>query len=281
MAMTKDLLEGIDHLDPLPLTIQQLIVKLGDDNVSPREIAGIIEFDQAIAATLLRAANSALWGGRIRVERIGDAVVRLGIDQILRIALGAHFKALSAPAKLYDLTEDDLWLHGAVASIAAKEIIAACTTVRIPAFATVAALTHDIGKLVLVRFVDADVHEIAKLAAERSITFVEAERELLGFDHAEVGEAVAEKWSFPEEVRDAIAKLHQVAVVDPTPMIDTVILSNVVAKTMGVGLGAEGLNLHAPSDCLKRLGFHYKEFAHICSRTLTQMEDLKQLYPAA
>ena len=39
-------------------------------------------------------------------------------------------------------------------------------------------------------------------------------------------------------------------------MIDTVILSNVVAKTMGVGLGAEGLNLHAPSDCLKRLGFH-------------------------
>ena len=64
-------------------------------------------------------------------------------------------------------------------------------------------------------------------------------------------------------------------------MIDTVILSNVVAKTVGVGLGAEGLNLHAPSDCLKRLGFHYKDFARICSRTLTQMEDLKQLYAAA
>ncbi len=279
MAMTRDLLEGIDHLDPLPLTIQQLIVKLGDDTVSPREIAGIIEFDQAITATLLRAANSALWRGRIRVERIGDAVVRLGVDQILSIALGAHVKALSAPVELYDLTEDDLWLHGAVASIAAKEIISACAAVRIPEISAVAALTHDIGKLVLVRFVDADVHEITRLAAERGVTFVEAERELFGFDHAEVGQAVAEKWSFPPEVRDAIAKHHQVPVVDPTPMIDTVILSNVVAKTLGVGLGAEGLNLHAPSDCLKRLGFHYNQFAHLCSRALTQMEDLKQLYP--
>lgn len=278
MAMPNNLIEGIDHLDPLPMTIQRLIVMLEDDFVSPREVASVIEYDQAIATTLLRVANSPIMGSRITVERIGDAVMRMGIDQILDIALGTHFKKLSHPVDLYDLTEDELWFHGAISSVAAKEIVAACRATSIPPLATVAALTHDIGKLVLVRYVDADMSEILRVAAEKDLTFVEAEQELFGFDHAEVGAAVAEKWSFPEEVRDAIARHHQVPVEDPTPLLDTVMLANMVAKTIGIGLGAEGLNLHVDSGLLKRLGFRFDDFAGICSRVTTLMEDLKQVY---
>lgn len=280
MAMTQDLIAGIDHLDPLPITVNNLLSALADEATSPREIAGIIEYDQAIAATLLRVANSAAFGGRIQIERIGDAVLRLGVDQILSIALGSHFRSLSVPAELYDLTEDDLWLHSAVSSLAAKEITAACPAAGIPAIATVAALAHDIGKLVLVRYVDADMGQILDLAEERGITFVEAERELFGFDHADVGAAVAEKWCFPEEVRDAIARHHEVSVSDPTPILDAVKLANMVAKTVGVGLGAEGMNLHAESDSLKRLGLHFNDFGRICSEVITQMDGLKALYVA-
>jgi putative nucleotidyltransferase with HDIG domain len=156
--------------------------------------------------------------------------------------------------------------------------MAACTVTKIPTLAPVAALTHDIGKLVLVRFVDADMNEILRIADEEKITFVQAEQELLGFDHAEVGAAVAEKWSFPEEVRDAIARHHTVPVVDPTPVLDTVMLSNLVAKTIGIGLGAEGLNLEVDSGLLKRLGLRFDDFAGICSRSTTLMEELREVY---
>ena len=52
-----------------------------------------------------------------------------------------------------------------------------------------------------------------------------AERILLGFDHAEVGGAIAKKWAFPEEIRHAIAVHHQVPVLDPTPLVDCVMLA--------------------------------------------------------
>ena len=170
MAIPNNLLEGIAHLDPLPITIQRLVEKLGDDQVSPREIADIVEYDQAIATTLLRVANSAAMGSRFRIERISDAVVRLGVDQLLDIALGSHLRSLSADTELYDLTEDELWLHGAVSSIAAKEIIAACPNIDIPTITPIAALAHDVGKLVLVRYVDADMNEILRVSEENELT---------------------------------------------------------------------------------------------------------------
>jgi putative nucleotidyltransferase with HDIG domain len=278
MAIPPDLLRNIDHMEPLPITIQRLMEMQGQEIVSPRELAEVVEYDQAIAATLLRVANSSIVGSRVQVGRVADAVMRLGVDQILAIALGTHYKQISRPAEMYDLSENELWLHGALSSVAAKEIASACRSTDIPQIVGVAALTHDIGKLILVRYVQANTREVVRVAAEREITFVEAERELFGFDHAEVGGAVAEKWSFPEEVRDAIARHHQDPVEDPTPVLDTVILANWVAKTIGVGLGAEGMNFNVDAGVAKRLGFRHTEFIQICSRVADLMGDLKRLY---
>ena len=278
MSIPQDLLRDIDRLDPLPITVQRLVDLLGQEMVSPRQVASVIEYDQAIAATLLRVANSPIMGSRIKMERVSDAVLRLGVDQILEIALGAHYKQVSGPAPMYDLSEDDLWLHGALSSVAAKEIARTCTTMAIPPQASIAALTHDIGKIIMVRHVDVDMQAVLDVAREQEITFVEAEEEILGFNHAEVGGAVAEKWSFPEDIRDAIARHHQVPLHDSHPTLDTVIMANWVAKTVGVGLGAEGLNFQVDEGVAKRLGFRHPEFIQICSRVADLMEEVKQVY---
>lgn len=278
MPIPPDLLQNIDRMDPLPITVQRLVTLLGEEMVSPREVASVIEYDQAIAAALLRVANSPVMGSRIKIDRVGDAVMRLGVDQILEIALGSHYRQISSSVAMYDLSEDDLWLHGALSSVAAKEIARTCTTMKIPPVASIAALTHDIGKLILVRYVDVDMEAVLKVSREQEITFVEAEEELLGFNHAEVGGAIAEKWSFPEEVRDAIARHHQVPLEDSHPVLDTVIMANWVAKTVGVGLGAEGLNFQVDQGVVKRLGFRHPEFIQICSRVVDLMEEVKQVY---
>ena len=62
------------------------------------------------------------------------------------------------------------------------------------------ALVHDIGKLVMVRYMKADVSAILALRNERGISFVEAERALFGCDHAEVGAEMARRWGFPVEI---------------------------------------------------------------------------------
>jgi HD-like signal output (HDOD) protein len=151
MSLPRDLVASIDRLDPLPVTIQALVTKLDDEMVSPREVARVVEYDQAMVAVLLRAANSPVLGGRVRVERVSDAVLRMGIDRILTVVLGAHFRRLTVPLRFYDLSEDDFWYHGAVASLAAQDLMVAHPRAGIPTMAPVAALLHDIGKLILVR----------------------------------------------------------------------------------------------------------------------------------
>jgi putative nucleotidyltransferase with HDIG domain len=278
MAIPQSLLDRVDRLDPLPVTIHRLMELLSDDGAAPREIAAVVEHDQALVATVLKMANSAAMGSRVQVTRIADAVLRMGVDQILEIALGVRLRDLADDVELYDLTEDELWLHGAVSSAAAREIQAACSTVRIPPDARVAALTHDIGKVILVRHVEADMTEVLRLAGRNGMTFVDAERELFGFDHAEVGGAMARRWGFPEGVADAIARHHTVDPGDPSPTLDAVVLANVVAKTVGVGLGAEGLNLEMDPGTPQRLGFRFEDFARIVSRTATATQELMSAY---
>lgn len=281
MSIPRELVANIDRLDPLPVTLHALIGKLDDEFVSPREIARLVEYDQAIVVALLRAANSVALGGRIRIERIADAVLRLGIDQILTIVMGSHFRKLTAPLAFYDLSEDDLWYHSAVASLAAKDLRAAYPNAGIPAAAPVAALVHDIGKLVLVRHAPADTKRVLSLVSEKEITFVEAEREVLGFDHCAVGAAMADKWGLPENIRNVIADHHTVPVADPSSMLDAVMIANMVAKTIGAGLGAECVNISNDPEVLRRMGLGFTDFSRLCSGVITKADNLRELYGLA
>ncbi|HSR49830.1 MAG TPA: HDOD domain-containing protein, partial [Acidobacteriota bacterium] len=188
MAIPEQALEGINNLDPLPVTVQKLIVSLsGDEDVSFKELGGLIEYDPAVASNILRVANSAFYAGRRRIEDPKDAVVRLGTATLLDIVLGSYLKELTVSAPLYDLSEDELWLHAAVCSIAVKQVSRHAAKVKIPQTAVIAALIHDVGKIIMVRYMEADVDDILELCRTHNLTFVDAERQLFGCDHAEVG----------------------------------------------------------------------------------------------
>jgi putative nucleotidyltransferase with HDIG domain len=273
------LLNGIEKLDPLPATVQKLVVTLDDENVNINEIVEVIEYDPAVTSNILKIANSAIYGGRAQINRIRDAVVRLGTATLLDILLVNQTQALKVAAPLYDLTEDDLWLHGAAASLAAKAIMKETRNSSIPKNSPIAALLHDIGKLIMVRYLDAQVSTILNLCKQKAITFVEAEAELFSCTHAEVGGAIAEKWEFPETIAHAIALHHQMPIEKPEPTLDVVVLSNLVSKAIGVGLGAAGLNLKADSaGCRERLGLTLEGFERVCLQTVLWLDELKRSY---
>ena len=138
-----------------------------------------------------------------------------------------------------------------------------------------AALLHDIGKLVMSRCLNASVETIVSHARQAGITFVEAEQHLFGVDHAAVGAAIAVEWHFPAEVADAIARHHDRQLGRSTPVLDAVVIANMVAKNIGVGLGAEGFNLTVDSECVRRLGLDFTKFARICLQTDTWLRELR------
>ncbi len=279
MSIPDKVLDGIDRLEPLPITVQKLVVALNNHNVDFNEIAKTIEFDGAITSNILRTANSAAFAGRTRIETARDAVVRLGTVTLLDLLLIGYLKSLKVAAPLYDLSEDDLWLHGAGASLAVKAIVKETHNRKIPESSNIAALIHDIGKLIMVRYLKAEASTIVNLCQEKNLTFVEAERELFGCDHAEVGGAMARKWAFPELITNAIERHHDAEPKDPDLMLDAVVLANLAAKTVGVGLGAAGMNYRADiAGAKERIGLTHEGFERVCVQTATWVQDLKQNY---
>jgi putative nucleotidyltransferase with HDIG domain len=280
MPIPKALLDGIENLDPLPITAQKLTIKLASDNVSIAELTDIVEYDQAVASNILRVANSSLYRGKVPIDTLRAAVSRLGTKTLLSIVLHDHLRRLSVDAPMYALTEHDLWAHGAAASIAVNELAVECPDAETPAGASIAALVHDIGKLIIVRYMKADVRNLLDLCEVDAISFVEAERRVLGCDHAEVGGAMAREWKFPEDIARTVEGHHRVPYEKPTRMMDAVMLGNLAAKTIGVGLGAEGMNFETDADAAARLGVTFIAFSRVCARTSARLKDLSSLEAA-
>jgi putative nucleotidyltransferase with HDIG domain len=260
------ILNGIQRLDPLPVTARKLSGMLRDDHTSVQEIANAVQYDAAVTANILRVANSPAYAGRYPVERIRDAVVRLGTENLLTIVLGEYLRVFKVSAPLYDLTEDELYLHSAASALMIKAMIPEIRE-KLPPSTSICALLHDIGKLIMVRYMKADVSALLALCTEKKITFVEAELELFGCDHAEVGAAMARQWGFPEEIVSTIESHHKVVPGGSGIIMDAVMLANYAAKTIGVGLGAEGFNL--PMDFAgsrERLGMSIHGFERVCAQ---------------
>jgi putative nucleotidyltransferase with HDIG domain len=272
-VVPEELVRGITQLDPLPLTARRLLDLVNGKDVSLAEVAKLIEFDPIVTASVLRTVSTARWAGN-GTPTVREAVMRLGTVALLDLVLEGYLKKLRAATPLYDLSENDLWLHGAAAQLAVRALARERPKAGIPAVAETTALLHDIGKLIVSRCLKADVRELLKHAQSRGITFVEAERELLGVDHTAVGAAMAEAWSFPPEIVDAIRRHHSPPFTNPTPVLDAVALANVAAKTIQTGLGAEGLNFAVDPGSYVRLGVDFATFGRVCLQVDTGLKEM-------
>jgi putative nucleotidyltransferase with HDIG domain len=272
-ALPADIVRGITDLAPMPATAHRLMALLRGDDESVTNIAALLESDQGLVATLLRRANSARYAASPARTAL-EAVMRVGTVSVLDIVIQEHLRSLITAAPTYGLDENDLWLHGAAAQLAARALRNERPLLKIPSTADTAALLHDIGKLIISRYLKVDAREITAYAREHQVTWSEAERCLIGFDHTIIGAAVAEHWAFPADVAMAIRRHHDAETQHDSRLLDAVMLANLVAKMVGAGLGAEGLNFGVSATIHERLQLDFDAFAKICLTTQDAVRDL-------
>jgi putative nucleotidyltransferase with HDIG domain len=208
---------GRSDLPPLPAVALQLVATLGRNDTYMEDVAEIVRQDPAIASQVLRAANSAALGGRARIETISEALPRLGLLHVRRIALVASARtALPAPKGLFP--HESFWAHS-LAVAHACEIIAN-RSADIPADVApevmfLAGLLHDIGLLALACYYPEEYAAIASAAESRSISFYEAEQVDLSTDHGEIGATLASHWQLPASIVAAIRTHHRPRSAEP------------------------------------------------------------------
>lgn len=278
MSRLEEIVNIANHLPPFPKVAMQVMKMLEDPKVLPKELAEVIQYDSAITANLLKTCNAAYFGLPRKVSSLDEALVLVGQD-VLKEIIVASSSARFYKGKVgdgYQLEQGDLWRHSVAVAILAKSISRHFKGMD-PGTAFTAGLLHDIGKRFLSSFVASDFKRIMDRTYNDGIPFIEAEREILGMDHAELGGLILQRWEFPEEMIQAVKSHHDPQAITLAPLTALVAIANTLVISIGIGVGADGLSGVMQGEGLKRYGITTLELDRYMSELLLEMERAEEM----
>jgi putative nucleotidyltransferase with HDIG domain len=160
------------------------------------------------------------------------------------------------------------------------EKIAAKRRLEAEAHAFTAGLLHDVGKVLLGTFVDVDDGPIKELVELDNLTFNEAERMVLGVDHAEVGAHLLEKWNLPDAVAAVTRWHHEPSRLEGElrDLVDLVHVADVICLDCGWGLGSDGLQYRLDEDAAARLNLRSSDAEEAAAHVLIGLEELMSVF---
>lgn len=273
----KEIISGIDSLRPFPQVAHKVMKAAADPDISMSYITGLIQYDPALTANCLKACNSAFFGLSKKVDSLHQAVVYLGLDKVVNLVLlGAGSGALSKTQEGYGLGGGELWRCSVSSALISEDLAERMGLGDVHAVFT-AALLKDIGKVVLSQHVGESFEKINLLVSGHGYSFREAEKEVLGIDHAELGALIAERWRFSSKMVDIIRHHHTPIEASHQTEASIVHLADTLCMMMGIGVGSDGLAYRFHQGVLQRLGLTDLEvqglMAGFCER-LSEVEEL-------
>jgi HD-like signal output (HDOD) protein len=268
------ILMRVKELPPMPQTVFKAREILGDPKSSAQQVAMILETDQAIAAKVLKMANSAYYGLMGKVSSIQHASVVLGYKTLAEIVtLAGGSAVLGSTLEGYDLAAGDLWNHSLGVAFGSKII----ATRKHPALANdafAAGLIHDVGKLVLDPYVRERKEAFQAFMAGEQRPFLLAEREILGFDHGEIAFELCRAWNVPQTLLNAIRHHHAPDKGNGNDLTAMVHMADVIAMMSGIGVGMDGLLYEMDNGSMQALGL---QEADITSLMMELVESVRNV----
>ena len=245
----KQILERVDHMPQVSTSSMNLLQALSRQDFQVQQIIDIVESDISLTTRCLQVVNSAAYGLRNTVETIKQAVIFLGSQTLVSIALAQSFAGtFSTSLKGYGIEGLALWNHSIRTALASRVITKSLVRDISPDLAYTAGLMHDMGKAVITEFLEKHQQDLFNKLVEikPGKDFLKLENELLGTDHAHVGLAMAKRWNFPMPLIQAIAWHHTVENARPEfrALVGVVHLADLIAMMGGGGTGVDTLAYH-------------------------------------
>ncbi len=227
-------------LPAMPQVASKVLELSSAPNTSADELQKVIADDQAMVARILKIANSAMYSCSRKISTLTEAIVMLGFNSIRSLVV------TSAARNLYNmktspsgLKETLMWEHS-IGSAFACRLLAEGRAPALTEEAFLAGLLHDIGKLVLTQRLPAEFDEIVQTVYNENKPFAATERAVLGFDHAQVGALLVNKWKFSPILENVILNHHKPEAISPEePLLLFLDLGNKLCHKLGIGFQDE------------------------------------------
>jgi len=278
----EELVEGVDKLVSLPEVCFMVNDLVNDPNSDIAQIGNVISQDPDLTARLLKLVNSSYYGFETPVDTVSRAIMMVGLRD-----LQSMIWASSAVETFNDLSPSDanmasFWRHSIFCAVTARILARECHILH-PERLFVAGLLHDIGRLLI--YIKLPEQSQAIFDKERSSVncdVTELEREVLGYDHADIGKALCQNWGLPEGLAYSIGT-HHVTGTDERFRLESAILhvANIMAHALEMG-EEEDFQKAANQDAWKLLNLSEVAIKRTLHEAVLQfLEALELLLPGA
>lgn len=232
MTTASDLVQDISGLITLPDIYLRINRQIDNPESSTTDIANAIKQDAAFTARLLKVANSPLYHFPSSIDTVDKAVTIIGTSQVRNLALSMSVASSFAglPNELVSMA--NFWRHSLLCGLCARHLAQSARRGDPDALFT-AGLLHDIGELILFNRLPEQAKAALNMVLDSSdeIPVYLAEREVMGFDHSDVGGELARNWQLPPLLTECIAHHHKLAEAKQFPREAAVIhLANILAQ---------------------------------------------------
>lgn len=224
----------------LPIIFMRINEAVEDPESSFSEIGQIISSDSSLSARLLKIVNSAFYGFPNKIETITHAITIIGTAQLRDLVLATtvmeKFKGI--PSETINMKS--FWLHSISCGLAAR-IIATYRHDRNPERYYVLGVLHDIGRLLMFLNISDQMCEVIETSVNEKMILHEAEKKIIGFNHAEMGGFLMEAWNLPVTFQTAITFSHNPSATTPESFTETAILhvADLISHSMEHGSSGE------------------------------------------
>jgi putative nucleotidyltransferase with HDIG domain len=238
----KQVVSKIDSLPSVPSLYLELVEELKSEDASIDKIGEIISKDMGMTAKILKLVNSSFFGLRQHISNPAKAVSLLGIDMIKAIVLSAGMLEKFRKLKFPGFSIEQMWEHAMVSAAFAK-VIAQDAEMKRKEVDTVfmAALLHDIGKLLIAAHMPDRFAEILAQVRQQNRTMGEAETDIIGTSHAAIGAYLLGLWGLPDPIIDAAAFHHEPGG-KPISGLNTTIITHVASALANAGADIDDMD---------------------------------------
>ncbi|MGD9245938.1 MAG: HDOD domain-containing protein [Desulfobacterales bacterium] len=278
MSSINSIIKKIERLTPIPQVASKVMSIAEDPKSSMSDLSKIIVYDTAVTANLLKVVNSAYFGLPEKVDSVHQAIVYLGMSQVVDLVLlSASGKNLQTAQEGYDLKAGELWKYSVSSALIAREI-AEKKGVKDTHLIFTAALLKDIGKVILNQYVKDSFEKINALVTKQNFTFREAEKEVIGIDHAELGGMVAENWKFSPKMVEIIRHHHRPQETSMSEFESAIVyMADTICMMMGIGVGSDGLAYRFHREVVESLELTETEFQKMVAGFVEKIGEIEAM----
>lgn len=234
----REIVAWVGDLPPMPQVASRAISMVENPDTTANEITELLSTDAALAARVLKIANSAMFSRQREITTLNQAIMIIGFKALKGIIVAATLRHIN---KGFGSLEKLIW-ESSMCSAVCATVLARKLRKRFEEEVFLLGLLHNLGQIVLLYQSDTakDYKQVLKLISEQHFDFVTAEQTVFGFAHPLIGALVAKKWNFPPNTcqvilhyKDPIEDEHSDSEVEQKTAI--VHLADLITHAAGVG----------------------------------------------